>query len=60
MSRQTIRAAARQQAKIDRANARKPDSYPASRYEPFEVVGKTYRANGPQEVARRQRQAVSV
>lgn len=56
MSRQTERAAARHQAKVDRANARKPGSYPASRYVPHEVSGKTYRLIGKQEVARRLRQ----
>lgn len=44
MTRQTERAAARRQAKIDRANARKPNSYPASRDEPFQSRGKNYRA----------------
>jgi hypothetical protein len=56
MSRQTERATARHQAKVDKANARKPGSYPASVYVPYTAVGKTYAANGKQEVARRLRQ----
>ncbi|MBY3333788.1 hypothetical protein HFN98_24670 [Rhizobium laguerreae] len=42
MSRQTERAAARHQAKIDRANESKPGSYPASRYVPVQPKGKAY------------------
>ncbi|MBX5010854.1 hypothetical protein HJB67_12905 [Rhizobium lentis] len=53
MTRQLMRAAARRQAKIDRANAREFDSYPAGRYVPFVASGKTYRPNGAREVARR-------
>jgi hypothetical protein len=59
MSRQTERAAARHQAKVDRANASKPGSYPASRDAPYAATGKAYTANGKQEVARRLRQQVS-
>jgi hypothetical protein len=56
MSRQTDRADARYRAKVDRANERKPNSYAASRYVPFQPKGKEYEANGKQEVARRLRQ----
>lgn len=44
MSRQVERATARRQAKIDRANSAKANSYPASRDEPFQSRGKDYRA----------------
>jgi hypothetical protein len=42
MSRQTDRADARYRAKVDRANERKANSYPASRYVPFQPKGKEY------------------
>ncbi|MBB4192753.1 hypothetical protein [Rhizobium aethiopicum] len=59
MTRQMRRAAARRQAKIDRANARQPGSYPASHYVPFVASGKTYGPNGAREVARRRARAAA-
>jgi len=52
MSRQTERADARRQAKIDKANERKPGSYPASRDVPFLATGKTYPRSSKREAAR--------
>jgi hypothetical protein len=57
MSRQSDRARARRQAKIDTAGNFKP-GYPAGRYVPVMARGKTYAPNGKQEVARRLRQAI--
>ncbi|MDO3431147.1 hypothetical protein QWJ46_00470 [Rhizobium sp. CBN3] len=59
MTRQMKRAAARRQAKIDRANERQSGSYPASSYVPFLATGKTYRPNGTREVARRNARAAA-
>lgn len=52
MSRQTERAEARHAAKVAKAEAA-GRKYPESKYAPHVVSGKTYQANGKQEVARR-------
>ncbi|MBB6299952.1 hypothetical protein [Rhizobium leucaenae] len=52
MSRQTERAAARHQAKVDKANARQPSSYPASRYAPVQPKGKAYPFSSARQNAR--------
>lgn len=52
MSRQTERAAARHHAKVDRANASKPGSYPASRYVPVQAKGKVYPFSSARQNAR--------
>ncbi len=52
MSRQTERAEARHQTKVDKANARQPGSYPASRYVPVQGKGKTYPFSSARQNAR--------
>lgn len=52
MTRQMNRAAARRQAKIDRANTKKPGSYPASIDRPFQPAGKVYPFSSNRQNAR--------
>lgn len=59
MTRQMKRAAARRQAKVDRANARQPGSYPASRDVPVYVLGKVYPFSSTRQDAKYARRAAA-